>query len=255
MIKDLPQSLIEVATKILQSSIRLEEMATPTKDIKDKVYYHGTYDRNGSDGVEVAKSIANNGIVPPKLSGKEHNFTPVENMAYTTPHLGYALMYAIGGDVAGAKNFKPKHSHGYIFVAKGNKLTDVQPDEDSVGQIFYNHQRYGNGPSFVSDLAMKHSDYNTRKKAKNGSYEHWAKLGKHIVPHMNDSQKLELIRDYGAHIANKGNIMPDRVYRIATDKIPHLERSGSNFFDHAEELDMDELRNGNIVKRRKRKPL
>ena len=229
----------------------LMEMATPTKQIKDTPFYHGTYDRTGGDGLEVAKNIASSGIRPPDLSGrKETNLRPVEGMAYATPHLHYAQMYALGGDIAGS-SYKPKNTHGYVFSFTGKKLTDVQPDEDSVGELFHS----GKGPAYIHDLAVKHASYHSRKKAKEGEYEHFAKVGKSIIPHMTDEQKLDLIHSHGVHIANKGNIFPDRVYRIPTDKIPVLKRDASNFFDHAEELDIDKLREGEVSVRRKRKPL
>lgn len=231
-------------------------MAIPSRDVKTKVYYHGTYDKKGTNSIKLAKSIANDGIIPPKPPKKEDILTPLHGMSYVTPHLGYALTYALGGlDIAGHPYCKVDHSHGYVFVTKGDKLHDIQPDEDSVGEIFHKHQKSGIGPEFVTQLAKQYSDDYTIKRAKEGDYDHWAKLGKQIIPHMTDEQKLDLIHNYGAHVANKGPIIPDRVYRISTNKIPHLKPDGSNFFDHAEELDMDELRNGNVVVRRKRKPL
>lgn len=87
MINSLPKSLIDTATKMLL------EMANPTKEIKSSVFYHGTYDRNGGDGVEHASNIANIGIVPPELEGKkETHLTPVHGHTYSTPDIGYAQM-------------------------------------------------------------------------------------------------------------------------------------------------------------------
>lgn len=250
MINSLPKSLIDTATKMLL------EMANPTKEIKSSVFYHGTYDRNGGDGVEHASNIANSGIVPPDLEGKkETHLTPVHGHTYSTPDIGYAQMYALGGNFAGHdfsdSNWKPKHTYGYIFSFSGKRLSDVQPDEDSVGEL------YGRGkvPDFVNELAKKHTTIRTRNMTKEGVYSYYAKLGKQIIPHMTDDQKLELIHKHGAHVANKGSITPDRVYRIPMGKVKHLNRDGSNFFDHAEELDMDKLKEGQVVVSRKRKPL
>ena len=259
MISTLPKSLIEAARELLET--HLCEMATPSKEVKSQVFYHGTYDKKtGGEGVEHASNIANEGITPPELSGKkENNLTPVHDMIYATPDLGYAQMYAIGANVAGSTSWKPSHSHGYVFSFKGKKLTDIQPDEDSVGELYYKfHSKYHKGnniPNYIDSLATKHATYHNRKKAKEGEYEHWAKLGKAIIPHMSDEQKMDLIHNHGVHIANKGKIEPDRVYRISTEKIPLLKKDASNFFDHAEELDMDKLKEGQTVVRRKRKPL
>ena len=72
---------------------------------------------------------------------------------------------------------------------------------------------------------------------------------------MSDEQKLDLIHNYGTHIAHTGTIKPDRAYRIHKDKIPLLNRDGSNFFEHAEEVNMKDLANGQHVLKRRRKPL
>lgn len=266
MINTLPQSLIETAKKILS------EMAAPSKEIKEKTFYHGTYSDDGSDGLMHAANIAKHGIVPRSnldsyKDEKERALTPVSGHSYATHDLGYSQIYAIGGDYAGhdfsKSNWRPNHKYGYVFSFKGKKLSDIQPDEDVVGKMYYNahsshHKGLHNGvkvPSFINDLATKHATPYTRKKAKEGEYDHWAKLGKAIIPHMTDEQKLEVISNHSPHVANRGTIVPDRVYRIATDKIPMLKKDASNFFDHAEELDMEKLKEGQAVVRRKRKPL
>lgn len=264
MINTLPPSLVETARQILES--HLTEMAAPSKEIKGATFYHGTYDkRGGGDGKDIAQHIVTHGIQPPELSDKKETaLKPVEGMTYTTHDIGYAQMYALGGNIAGSdfsnSNWKPKHSHGYIFSFKGNRLSDVQPDEDSVGELYYKYHRGDvvNGakiPDYIDQLAKKHATAHTRNKAKEGEYAHWAKLGKSVIPHMTDEQKLEVISQHKSHVANRGNIIPDRAYRIPMDKIKHLKKDGSNFFDHAEELDIDELKKGNVVVRRKRKPL
>src|SRR5574343_343971 len=166
MINTLPQSLIESAKKILC------EMATPNKEIKSDTFYHGTYSRHGGEGLDHASNIARHGISPRNelqhmSNEKEHNLTPVQGHTYTTKDLGYAQMYAIGGNIAGSdfsnSNWKPKHTHGYIFSFKGKKLNDIQPDEDSLGELYYKYHSKGddkNGvkiPDFINSIAAKHA--------------------------------------------------------------------------------------------------
>lgn len=223
----------------------INEMAQPTKELTKKYYYHGTTSGAASD-------IAKNGIQPPDLTNTKENFlTPVSGKVYVTPHIHYAQIYSIGGDVAGSSSWKPKDEYGHLFSFSGKKLKDVQPDEDNVGEIYTRNT----SPDWLTKLVNKHTTSYSRKKAKEGEYHHYANIGKRVLPHMSDEQKLELIQHHNAHVAHTGTIIPDRAYRIHRDKIPLLNRDGSNFFDHAEELDMEELAKGNSVVRRKRKPL
>ena len=223
----------------------INEMAAPSSKVKDTVYYHGTYDRRGAVEGSVAKSIANIGIIPPDLSGtKNSNLRPVIGKTYATPDIGYAQIYALGGNIAGHdfrnSSWKPKHKYGYIFAFHGKKLSDIQPDEDSIGELVGKIK----GPSWLHHLAHKHVASSVIDKARDGEYHAYARIGKNLVKKMSDEQKIELIHNHGVHVANTGNIMPDRVYRIDTEKNHLLKRDGSNFFDHAEELDMDDLKNG-----------
>lgn len=233
----------------------LDEMAIPSNQVKGTVYYHGTHGKDDEDSLKVASNIANNGISPPDLSNtKNYALRPVIGKTYSTPDIGYAQMYAIGGNVAGSDitNSKYyKHKYGYVFAFHGKKLSDVQPDEDSIGELIGTRK----GPNWLHQLARKHVAPSVIDKARDGEYTAYARIGKNLVNKMTDEQKLDLIHNHGAHVANQGNIIPDRVYRIPLAKNHLLKRDGSNFFEHAEELNMDDLKNGIHTVRRKRKPL
>lgn len=225
------------------------EMAIPSPEIKEKTFFHGT-----SKGIDVASAIAKDGIVPAETTKSKSYFTPVEGMSYATPHIGYAQIYALGANCAGnvfPLTKKQPDNHGYVFAFSGKKLKDIQPDEDEVGELFYNNKH----PPWMDKLIYKHVSSGVISKAKSGEYMYFARLGKTIIPRMTDEQKLELITKHKMHVANKGTIIPDRVYRINRDKSPLLKKDGSNFFDHAEELNIDDLKQGIVTKRRKRKPL
>jgi hypothetical protein len=234
----------------------LDEMAIPSNQVKDTVYYHGTYDNDDAKALEIVSNIAKNGIAPPNLEGtKNYNLRPVIGKTYSTPDIGYAQMYALGGDIAGTNftnsNWKPKHTYGYVFAFHGKQLSDVQPDEDSIGELVGNRK----GPYWLHQLANKHVAQSVIDKARDGEYHAYARIGKNLVNKMTDDQKLDLIHNHGAHVANTGNITPDRAYRIPMAKVHLLKRDGANFFDHGEELNMDDLKNGIHTVRRKRKPL
>ena len=218
----------------------LAEMASPSDIVKNKTYYHGT------SSLDNASSIARDGITPPEIIHKRAALAPVVGKTYATPDIGYAQIYAIGGDIAGSNsNWKARgrEKYGHVFSFSGHKLQDIQPDEDSIGKLYYENKH----PYWMDNLVRKHSTEKTIRDAKEGEYAAWARLGKNIVSKMSDSQKLELIHNNNVHIANTGKIIPDKAYRIDNDKIPLLKKDGSNFFDHAEELDTDALKNGKHV--------
>ena len=121
----------------LQRLIRevLVEMATPRQSDLERVYYHGT------PKSENAKSIMAHGINPPDLTGRSNYLTPVKGKVYITPKIDYATIDAIGGNVAGNKApdwmLDSYGRYGYLFVIDGHQLSDIQPDEDSVGEMIY----------------------------------------------------------------------------------------------------------------------
>lgn len=215
----------------------LYEMAMPSDKIKGQTYYHGTR------SLASATSIAQNGIEPPDIGNRKASLTPVKGKTYATPDIGYAQIYGIGGNVAGSDyDWKKRNEerYGHVFAFSGHKLSDVQPDEDEIGALYYNKKH----PHWMENLVQKHSTPNTIRKVKDGEYAAFARMGKNIVSKMTDSQKLELIHNHNVHVANEGKIMPDKVYRIDKEKLPLLKRDGSNFFDHADELDMNDLKKG-----------
>lgn len=210
----------------------LTEMAVPSHDIKNMTVYHGTTSR------EAALGIAKHGIVPPVLPQKKTSLTPVEGKAYVTPHIHYAQIYAMGGNIAGSSRPMSHHAtepHGYVFAAHGHDLHDVQPDEDSVGEMIYKKTHSG-----LSHLAKTHLGDATLNKVHEGDYGAWARAGKTLLKKMPDDMKLDLIHK-GAHIAHGGVVKPHSVYRIHHSKIPLLKSDGSNFFDHAEKINFSEI--------------
>lgn len=209
----------------------ITEMAAPTDDLKKLDYYHGTTSRTAALG------IAKEGIKAQEVKSKGH-MAPVTGKAYITPHIDYAQMYAMGGNIAGSDRPMSHHKdepYGYVFKVKGHKLKDVQPDEDSVGEAVHKKTHW-----WLNDLANRHLTDNQLRKVKDGEYPEWARSGKKLVKYMNDDQKTDLIKS-GAHVAHGGDLEPDEIYRIHHSKIKHLKKDGSNFFEHAEKINKEDI--------------
>lgn len=238
----------------------LLEMAQPSQIVKEKTYYHGT------KFFASAQSILKNGIHPPDLSKRSGYLKPVEGKVYITDDIGYAIMYAIGGNFAGTDHFQRSdyfweqmpEKYGYLFVIDGVQLVDVQPDEDSVGEFLRlvllndpnakNHYKLeGINNAFkkalddqklvqtVFGLANTHLANSTLKRVKDGEYIYYAKSGKVLLKRLSDSDKLKMV-EYGFHVAHGGAIFPKQAWRLSLRKVEELNRDGSNFFQLAEQI-------------------
>ena len=228
---------------LLREYIRelLSEMAAPRQSDLEQVYYHGTPKE------ENAKSIMATGINAPDLSTRSGYLKPVEGKVYITPKISYASIYAIGGSMAGHKvsdwMIKDYGQYGYVFVIDGQQLKDIQPDEDSIGEMISNGEA-----DWLDDLArdaLEYEDYDDEGQdlgynglydaVMGGEYDAWASAGKIVLDSMTDEQKLELI-DLGAHVAHTGNLMPKETWRFDRNLTVELAKDGSNFFDLAERI-------------------
>lgn len=178
-------------------------------DIKKRRFFHAT-------NVESeAKSILKSGTVKPGQTEHVSKLTPVEGRAYATQDLEYALIYALGGAMAGhdlPESFFESGQFGYIFEIDQNSLDDIQPDEDSIGEAIYD-QRYG----WLNKLAKRVLTPRQHSDVMDGFYDEWASAGKKLVGKMTDEQKYGLIRD-GAHIANLGELEIKNVWKVDKTK-------------------------------------
>ena len=215
-------------------------MPAPRQSDLAQVYYHGTPKE------ENAKSIMANGINAPDLSTRSGYLKPVEGKVYITPKISYASIYAIGGDIAGSdasRMIENYGQYGYVFVIDGQQLKDIQPDEDSVGEMVYNERYY-----WLDDLAEEYlmdeeyDDYGMDLGYRSlyhaimgGEYDAWAAGGKILLDVMDDEQTFELIDD-GAHVAHAGNLTPKETWRFDRNRTVDLAKDGSNFFDLAERI-------------------
>jgi hypothetical protein len=213
------------------------EMAAPTAELIKKVFYHGT------SSEAAALGILKSGIEPGDLAEPEKykglkSLVPVPGKVYITPDLRYAQMYAIGGDYAGRELDLDGPDFGYLFAIKGSDLVDVQPDEDSVGEMVWREFRKPGKDQLirrVADLVTSVLTSSQLKKLKNGEYAMYAHAGKKVMSELSDDEKIGLIAA-GAHVAHHGKLMPTAAWLIDLYHVKDLKRDGSNFFDYAEKI-------------------
>lgn len=208
--------------------MRLYELLNeaPVRDIdRSKTFYHGT-------NQESAKKIMKQGIHSFDVVGVDrgnNNLTPVKGRVYVTPKIGYATIYAIGGDYGGTDS--NKDGFGYVFQIDGKKLVDVQPDEDSVSEITYKNLKDSkfNHLHYLIKSSLTPKQYH---KWMDGDYNMWAHAGKKIMKHIGPTD-MHILLDHGAHIAHGGSLQPDGYWKFNLKKISKLNRDYSNFFELA----------------------
>ena len=213
--------------------------AEPLQTHLEKTYYHGT------PSEESFNEILKHGLKPGDItsvkdvSKSKENLNPVKGHVYITSDIGYAQIYAIGGDYAGSTSIKPERKYGYVFVIDGAELKDIQPDEDEVGELIWKvatketHDPLIN-VKYIPLLSKKLTDRQF-KKFMDGEYVMWAHLGKKLLQDMPDSDKIHFI-NLASNIAHHGNLNFKEAWRIDLEKIPELKRDGSTFFKLAERV-------------------
>jgi hypothetical protein len=208
-------------------------MAAPTDKMRGMRFYHGCSNE------QFAAGVLSDGVIRPRDGGaKPVNGTgwlaPINDRTYLTPSLKYAVIYVLGGDVAGGEiweRFVQKDGrYGHLFVVDGSALSDVQPDEDSVGELLAR----ANIP-WLESLARVHVAPSRLKGVKQGYYAYWSSVGKQLLRRMSEPQKLMLL-DAGAHVANRGETPFVEAWRFDKLRCRELQKDGSNFFALAERI-------------------
>jgi len=204
-----------------------------------KTYYHGT---NKADNAE---AILREGIKAPEIIGRGGKMAPVKGRVYLTSDIRYAILYTLGANAIGTDfNFLDER-YGYLFVIDGKKLTDIQPDEDSVGELLYDvlnntplqysSEDMGkvNWLKWIAKDRLTPLQYDNAKQYKN--FGDLSAAGKKLLKYMSDEQKLQLI-DLGAHISNDSVLFPDQAWEFDKNLNPQLNQDVSNFFELAERI-------------------
>jgi hypothetical protein len=193
-------------------------------------YYHGT------PYTGVAEKVLSEGLTPPDLSSKERNFLrPVEGKVYMTKSLRYAIIYCLGGDMLGhalPEKWVTENPYGYVFeIAEENMSNNIQPDEDSIGELIYNKKFY-----WLNDLAKRIVAPSRLERLMRGEYIYFASVGKQLMKYLENWQKQEILESDEAHIAHSGTVSPTKAWRFDKKKSVLLKKDGSNFFELAERV-------------------
>jgi hypothetical protein len=227
------------------------EMA-PSPEVKAMPLYHGTKTE------EAARNILANGIQPGALTQGRGHLAPVAGKVYLTPSIEYATIYALGG-VWMTHAMRPEllkgSQFGYVFVVDGNALTDIQPDEDSVGEFIGKHSERKRNPitgryigwdfrsDGVDDQAKRMVYHNIKHSMTPRQYEAscegfiaaQAAGGKRALKRLSNEDKANLVK-WGAHIAHDGAIHPVACWKIDKMRSAEIAKDASNFFDIAERV-------------------
>lgn len=192
-----------------------------------RMFYHGTPSEIN------AQKIFSNGLEP-QFPTSHRLTTPIKGLVYLTPSISYALIYALGGNMAGHDlpfRFMEGSRYGYVFGVNEDKLSEIQPDEDSIGEMISKKS----GPTWLNDLAKRIVAPSRLRRVMDGEYAYWASVGKQILRVLDKWQKSELL-NYGGHIAHRGKVIPDAAWKVDKMKSKQFSRDGKNFFEIAERI-------------------
>jgi 2'-5' RNA ligase/predicted ABC-type ATPase len=185
-------------------------------EIRSRRYFHAT--SHTSRG----KSILESGMVRPGEAGRIGPLAPVEGRVYVTQDPEYALVYSLGGDMAGSN--LPEHwiedagQYGYIFEIDPQAFTDIQPDEDVIGEHIHKETF-----PWLNRLARQHLSSRMLADAQFGEYDAWAEAGKKLVGYMTPEQKYEIILS-GSHVSALGELPIIAAWRVDKTQASQYER-------------------------------
>ena len=236
----------------------LFEMAAPTAPIHARTYYHGT------DKDEIGQKILADGhLKAPEIADLDKRYghahqRPVEGRTYLSPSIRYAVIYALGGAYAGhtPPPTMSKGSTGYVFVVDGKEITDVEPDEDSLGGLVSKlvnlgdtrFDEYDDHPEFTKALRADPSTAarlsseiksiltpNMYKKSCDGECAWQSKSGKRLLKALPSWLRTK-VAEFGSSVGVQSSIPWSQAWRIDKRRSAELKKDGSNFFDVAERI-------------------
>lgn len=243
------------------------QILKPTRAVREAVAAHVLPEKiyHGTVGTEKAEKIMKDGISAQRVMQPKTHLAPVPGRVYASQSLPYAMIYAMGGQMAGHVDPRvpEKDPYGYVFVIDRSEiLDDVQPDEDNVGETWwfadmamrgdkeslkefywenplaravYNSEGWGNFRDYVHYFGQSVASPRTLSYVRNGDYAWFAKLGKMMLRKMDDELK-EMFITNGAHVSVQGPLVPSQVWRLDRRRTVELKPDGSNFFQVAERI-------------------
>lgn len=245
------------------------ELAAPLPEsMKVKVFYHGCQNEL------LAQQILASGILKaPDLTGRKGFLKPMAGKVYLTADLPYAIIYALGGDVAGHSFPESQWAGspiGYLFTVAADSLHDIGPDEDLVGEFlgealniaklkamkpddrqydsytkFHGPDARTFGPSYDlwRDEHLYGTLYNyartlgdmTRRNLRDGDIAWQARAGKTAIKKLPDWVLLKIAEKSGT-VAHTGDVRFAEAWKVDKARSGELIKDGSNFFDVAEKI-------------------
>ncbi len=202
-------------------------MATPTENILNKTFYHGTKSK------KEALFVLNNGIHPSDISFyPDSPYKPITGKIYITEDFSHALKYSIGNKFESLNNFENGlgDRYKYLFSISGKNLKDIQPDEDFVGESIYK-KTY---PT-LNTLAEQFIDKKSLEEVYKKNYQYWSHVGKEIMQYIPNDLKIKMIED-GGDIANEGYLPISGAWKFDILNASKLNATFSNFFNLAEKI-------------------
>ena len=211
--------------------------STPT--IQGTPYYHAT------SNSKLGEEILHSGVIKtPDLAGRKGFLTPRKGKAYMSSSKETAAIYALGGVMMGHKmdsswvdmqRSGAKGRYGYIFEITPESIMDVEPDEDSVGEILHHGLNKTRAcPEWLISLAQNVVAPVRLDHLVAGEYIYYASVGKQLIPRMTDTQKIQLIEEYNTNVAHAGHLKVLRAWRLDKMRSEEIATDGSNLFDVAE---------------------
>ncbi len=249
------------ALQVVSAAKKIIEMAQPGSVTQTTRYYHGV-----SKQATGEKIVADGELRLPSTDEIDKRYgqryqRPAGGV-YLTPQLRYAVIYALGGQTMGSVDPRKPSGYGYLFVVDGSQLTDVEPDEDVLGELIWS---LGTRGSFAADKAQydqhtdhaellhairadpallgelqdafeRHTTAHTRAQAEAGEAIWQSKAGKQLVRGLPPALRSRLV-DLGSHLSARQATVPwSEAWRILKSDSAKLDRAASNFFEVAERV-------------------
>lgn len=218
--------------------------ATPNGRLQGMKFYHGTPTTRQAEG------ILRHGLQPGQQTSYAHELRPADGHVYLSSDPYYAIKYALGQDAKRKSAAEYDDRFCYLFIFTGRDLTEVVPDEDSIGDFLWLHtvptNDGGKGKAaWTYDLRWNRSEdeavhrqiweflfkHATPKELKgcctlgpNRPYA-WAAFGKRMQAILPDKISLKMI-ELGAHIAHGGSIMPSACWRLSRNYQHQIDSPG-----------------------------
>jgi len=171
--------------------------------------WHGTPDENSC--AQISRERVLRPLADPYDKYKGGIATPMEGRVYVSKDPNYALIYALGGDMAGSASPPIRGSrYGCLFEVEVPDDADIVIDEDELGELAAEEQI-----AWLSKLAQEVSSgkmYGPRsfrqslwRAAKDGDYNAWIRLG-HLLHKALRPPNMRRLLEYAKNYAVLGPV-------------------------------------------------